>query len=234
MDISEKTLKKIEEENITPKARWRFLLRDYSIWLFFAISVGVGALAVSTIIFMLTSNDWDIYEYLDRSLFEHIFVSMPYFWILILLSFILVAYADFKYTRRGYRYEMYLIILGSVVMSLLLGLVIFFSGFGESVHNIFMEQVPFYNNLVSDKREVWSNPQKGLLGGQIIEVKDQDEFMVKDFTGRIWTIEKEGIEFFNPELVRDGNEVELIGRLGPDNIFFVKEMRPWNSGCCHR
>ncbi len=126
MDISEKTFKKIEEENITPKARWRFLLKDYSIWLFFAIAVAVGAIAVSTIIFMLTTNDWDIYERLGRSFFEHIFFSMPYFWILIFLVFILVAYNDFKYTRLGYRYEMRLIILGSVAMSLFLGLVIFF------------------------------------------------------------------------------------------------------------
>jgi hypothetical protein len=234
MDVAEKTIKKIEEENIVPKARWHFMLKDYSIWLFFVLSVIVGAIAVSAIIFMLTTNDWDIYGNLGRSLVEHIFISMPYFWILILLVFILAAYNNFKYTRLGYRYEMYLIILGSILISLFLGLIIFLSGFGESIHNIFMEQIPFYNNLVSDRKNVWSNPQKGLLGGQITEVKNQNEFMIKDFTGKNWTIEKESQKCCSPELVRSGNLVEMIGILSPDNIFIVKEMRPWYGGCCHR
>jgi len=234
MDLPEKTLKIIKEEKITPRARWLFLLKDYSVWLLFIISVFVGAISTSTIIFMLTTNDWDIYEHLDRSLFSHIFFSMPYFWILILLAFILVAYNDFRYTRRGYHYEMRLIIFGSVVASMILGLIIFFAGFGESIHKLFMEQVPFYNNLVSDRQDVWSNPQKGLLGGWITEVKNQNEFMIKDFNGKIWTIEKEDMESFNSKLVQAGNEVELIGQLSQDSIFFVQEIRPWYGGCCHR
>jgi hypothetical protein len=203
------------------------LLKDYFLVASFFVSIIVGAMAVSAIIFMLTVNDWDVYEYLDRSLFEHIFVSMPYLWISALLIFILAAYYNFKYTRRGYHYEMYIIVLASVVISLILGLILFLSGVSEDIHNIFMKQVPFYNNLVYDTRTVWDNPQRGLLGGKIIKVENQNDFMLQDFHGKAWLVEREGLKCCNPSFVKVGEEVEMIGRMEDGNIFFVKMMRPW-------
>lgn len=226
-DITQKTLKIIEQQKIKPRPRWHFLLKDYLLWFSFACSIIVGSLAVSTIIFMLTSNDWDVYKYLDRSLFKHIFISMPYLWIAILALLTFTAYYNFKYTRRGYRYEIHTIILGSALISLILGIILFFGGLGSEIHEIFMRQIPFYNNFVYCQKEVWDNPQKGLLGGKIIKVENQNEFLLQDFNGKIWQIKKENPYCCNQFLIQCGSEVELIGHLGEDNIFFIKEIRPW-------
>jgi hypothetical protein len=231
MDVSEKTLKTIEEEKITPQPRWHFLLKDYFIWVLFTASIIIGAMATSAILFMLTANDWDVYDYLDRTLFQYIFISLPYLWILVLAVFIIAAYYNFKYTRRGYHYEIYVIILGSVLISALLGLVLFFGGLGEGIHEIFAKQVPFYNDLVYDKKDVWNNPAKGLLGGQFINVEnEQNGFLLRDFNGKIWQIKKGNSLCCDSSLIQTGKEVELIGRMEDENLFFVSSMRPWHHG----
>jgi hypothetical protein len=232
MDISKKTLKTIEEKKITPQARWHFLLKDYLLWFFFISSVILGAMAVSAIIFMFTSCDWDVYEYLDRSLFEHIFVSMPYVWLSVLFILILVAYYNFKYTKRGYRYEIYKVVLVSILISVILGIILFFGGVGGAIHEKFSREMPFYNTLIYDKYDVWDNPQKGLLSGEIINLEDENEFLLRDFKGNIWQIEKKESlhcldRCFNESLMKVGAQIKLIGKIGEDNIFFVESIRPW-------
>ncbi|MDD2696992.1 MAG: hypothetical protein PHE52_02450 [Candidatus Pacebacteria bacterium] len=232
MDISQKTLKTIEEKKITPEPRWHFLLKDYSLWFFFVFSVILGAMAVSAVLFMLTDSDWDVYEYLDRTLFEHVFVSMPYLWISILLFLLFIAYYNFEHTRRGYKYEIYKIIWGSVLISIVLGILLFFGGLGETIHGIFSRQVPFYNNIVYDKNDVWDNPQKGLLSGEIMSIENENEFLLRDFRGNVWQIRKEESlqcldRCFDESLVQTGMQIKLIGQIGTDSVFFVKAIRPW-------
>ena len=232
MDISQKTLKTIEEKKIRPEAKWHFLLKDYSLWFFFVFSVILGALSVSAILFMVTDHDWDVYEYLDRSLFEHVFISMPYLWISILLFLMFFAYYDFEHTRQGYRYEIHKIILASVLISIIFGAVLFFGGVGQGIHEVFSRQVPFYNNLVYDKYDVWDNPQKGLLSGEITNVENENEFLLRDFKGNFWRIDKEeSLECldrcFDESLIQTGRQIKLIGQMGTDSIFFVKAIRPW-------
>ena len=82
--VSKKVLKTIEEKKITPKPRWHFVLKNYVFWFFLAITTFIGALAVTAVLFMLLDYDWDVFEYLDRGLFEHIFISIPYFWLAVL------------------------------------------------------------------------------------------------------------------------------------------------------
>ncbi len=236
MDIEEKTLKTIEDKKITPQPRWHFMLKDYTLRLIFVFSVTFGAMAVSAILFMISDHDWDVYEYLDRSLFEHIFISMPYLWIFALSFLLLIAYYNFEHTRQGYRYEIYKVILGSVFISVVLGAVLFWAGLGKVIHETFSKQVPFYNDLVYDRYDVWDNPQKGLLGGEIINIKDENDFSLRDFRGNIWQIKKkENLlcldRCFNESLMRLGSQIKLIGEPDGGNIFFVKEIRPWCKKC---
>jgi ABC-type dipeptide/oligopeptide/nickel transport system permease component len=118
MDVAEKTLKKIEEEHIKPEPRWHFILKDCSLWVAFIGSIFIGAIAISASIFMLTDQDWNVYRVLDRSLFKHILISLPYLWIIILLILMLLAYYNFKSTKGGYRYEMHTVVLCSILKTL--------------------------------------------------------------------------------------------------------------------
>ncbi len=228
MDIAEKTLKKIEEENIKPEPRWHFILRDCSLWAAFVGSIFIGAIAVSAIIFMLTDQDWNIYKILDRSLFKHILISLPYLWILVLLILVLVAYCNFKLTKDGYKYEMHRVAICSILISLVLGFVLFVGGLGEIIHNILSNQVPFYNNLVYDRGDVWDRPDKGLLSGKILEINQEAGIItVRDFNGKIWKIKNEIVRYSGPSFFQIGDRIKIIGTLGPDMIFMAEEIDPW-------
>ena len=52
--LSEKVLKEIKEKKIEPAPRWQFLLKDYFVWLSFAASVIIGAIAFCVILYFLS------------------------------------------------------------------------------------------------------------------------------------------------------------------------------------
>ncbi len=227
-DLSEKTLKAIEEKNIVAKPKWRFLLKNYVFWLFFVLATFIGALAVTVIIFIFLDHDWDVFEYFDKSLFEYIFISLPYFWLIIFLLFLAAAYYNFKYTRRGYRYNFFKIFAGGLLLSLTLGILLFLFGLDSEIHEIFLEQIPFYNKLVYTKEDIWVFPDKGLLSGEIIDNKNKEEFKLRDFSGNIWQIQTDGTTWPDNFVFQVGARIKLIGELKDDNIFLVKIIKPWD------
>jgi len=228
-DINKETLKIIEERKITPEPRWHFIFKDYVLRFFFAISTILGGISITTIIFILNGYDWDIYKYLDKSLFEYILSSIPYLWVFTFILFVVIAYFNFKNTKSGYKHEILKLVLVSVLISVAMGTIFFAGGLDSEVHETFSEQVPFYENLIYDKDDIWNNVEKGLLSGEVVEVRNKDGFILKDFGGHLWQIDEKGLgttTFF----IQKGSEVKLIGNFDGGNIFFVKEIRPWH--CC--
>lgn len=204
------------------------MLRNCIFWLFLAVTTLIGALAVTVILFMLSDNDWDVFEYLDRSLFEHVFISIPYFWIAILALFSLIAYYSFKHTRHGYRYEMYKVVAGSLLLSLAVGAVLFRYGLDSEIHEIFSRQVPFYNNLVYTKEDIWIFPDKGVISGEIVDIKNKRNFKLRDFDGNIWRIQGDDVDWPDNFAAAEGVRIKLIGERRGEHLFFVKIVKPWD------
>jgi hypothetical protein len=165
-------------------------------------------------------------------LIGHILVSIPYVWLGLLAIFVLIAYYNFKYTKSGYRYETYFVVALSVVGSLLLGTFLHTLGVGERIEEKVAEKVPFYEKLVccSARKDIWSQPQRGLLGGQIVNVPSEESFDLKDFNGKLWQVwETEDTLEYEPFCLRVGEEVKIIGEQKDDDLFWAREIRPWKN-----
>jgi len=227
LSIPEKTIKIIEERGITPRSRWYFLMKRGFIGALFGISILLGSFSVSTIIFIICDHDWDIFEYLDRSLLEDIIFSIPYLWVAILIFFAVVADYNFKHTNKGYRYETYKIILVSLISSFVIGTGLFFLGVDCEIHEYLVRQVPFYEGLVYNKKDIWVFPEKGLLSGEIIEVKGADIYILRDFSGKIWQIQDGKADWSDTARIQNGLKVRLIGFKVDDDIFRAKVIRLW-------
>lgn len=225
--ISDEVLKTIEREKITPKPRWEFLFKNYIIWIFFAIFIISGALAVSTILFILTTQDWDVYDYLGRGFLAHVFISIPHFWIIIFVLLILIAYYDFVHTKYGYRYAVSRIFLLSIVGGLILGIALFFCGIDSQIHTNLSKNVPFYNGLIYYKEDIWDKPERGLLSGEIIDMKNKNEFILKDFQGNTWDVTGDNILWPDDLIPRKGLEIKIIGQKQIDSNFYCKTIRRW-------
>lgn len=187
----------------------------------------MGSLAISTILFIVTTHDWDIYDYLGRSFLKHVFISIPHFWIAVFAVLILSACYSFTRTKHGYREAISRVFLGSIIGSLILGTALFFCGVNSQVHEFFSRNVPFYNDLIYYKEDIWDKPEKGLLAGEVSDVRNKNEFILTDFKGNTWHIVGDNIMWPDNIVPQNGIEIKIIGRQQNDNIFYGNTVRRW-------
>jgi len=231
-NLGDKVLKKIKEECICPKPRWQFLLKDYFIWFLFLISLFLGSLAFCVALYVLSTNDWDLYRYLHTTLVGHILISIPYIWILFLALFISIAYYNFKYTKSGYRRETYFVVGLSVVGSLFLGAFLYTLGAGEKIEDFVAASVPVYEKIAccGARKDIWDQPAMGLLGGEIVNTSNGENFDLKDFNGMLWQVqETDDTLEYAPLDIKIGEQVKIIGEEKPDYVFWAREIRPWKN-----
>jgi hypothetical protein len=229
-DLGNKILERIKEEKIEPRPRWQFLLKDYFVWSAFGISLLVGALAFCVMLSIILDNDWDIYRYLEISPFEHFLISLPYLWILLLFLFLAIAYYNYRHTKKGYCCKTFTILALSIFGSLILGTFFHSLGLGGKIDRTLSRNFPVYQKIhcCCHRQDIWSQPEKGLLGGRITGIKSISNFDLEDFNGLAWQIEKdEGAFLRGPVLVEIGEEVRLIGKKKSERVFRAFEIRPW-------
>lgn len=230
-NISNEVLKKIKDNHIKPKPRWYFITKNYFIWLIFGISIILGSLAFSMVLFMVRQLDWDIYRYIGNNWLETIFISLPYLWLIFFILFIWVAYYNFVHTKRGYRFKFISILLMSLVISIILGTGLYFNGFSERLENIFSEKIPYYNSLVYSCEEQWMQPKRGLLAGTIMEIGlPENGFTLRDLENSHWKIEVSNVIWKGKITPTPGLKIKLIGELMGGNHFKAIEIRPWQKG----
>lgn len=233
--LCDKVLCKIKEEKIEPKPRWQFLLKNYSIWTAFGISVGIGAVAFCVVLDVLMDNDWDVYQYAIENPMEKIFLSLPFLWILALALFLGIAYYNCKNTKCGYKYETYYIVGLSILGSIILGSIFHYNfGMGEKMEALVAENLPFYRKIYTrcNSRDVWLQPDKGLLGGEIVKISVPTSFDLEDFNGVSWIVKEEkNMLVRGNEPLFEKEEVRIIGEREDDHIFRAVEIRPWKKKC---
>lgn len=225
--FSEKITKDIQEKKITPSPKWHFLLKNYGILSAFIISIICGSVATSVILFMFFDYDRDVYQYLHRPFFTDFILSIPYLWIIILFVFIAIAHYGFEKTYTGYRYEIYKIISISLVLSIIIGTGLFYAGLGSDIDDLLSRHVPFYENLIYNKDDIWIFPQKGLLSGQIIGFSGPNSFVLRDFKGKIWQILENNLSKYDYSLIRKGISLRLLGHQVNADSFEAESLRLW-------
>jgi len=231
-EFTQNVVKEIDRQKLVPKPRWRFLLSDSVLWGAVGLSTLLGGLATATVIFMICEHDWDVYSYLGRSPLEHVLVSLPYLWLAVLTFSVILADYNFRYTRRGYRHEAYKVALASILGSLVLGGALFAVGIHSQFHETLSRQIPFYENLIYDKDDIWIYPEKGLLSGRITEAGVKNDggyrFSLQDWQGRAWMVTTSGDTVWESHLSpRAGIEIKLIGSQQGGDSFSAKIVRPW-------
>ena len=224
--ISKKILNTIKEKKILPKPRWEFVLKNYFVWSIGILALIVGSLAFSVIIYMSKYNDWDVYQSIESNLVKFILMTLPYFWLICLILFIIVAFYNFKHTKKGYRFNLTTIIIAIISISLLSGVLLYNFGLGHAIDKLSTERLPFYEKLMNNRRAIWQNPNKGFLICEVIEVVDDKNIITEDPTGNIWNIIiKDTLPNFS-NIIQKGDKVKIIGEKQNDNLFYAKMIMP--------
>lgn len=225
--ISDKTLNIITDQHLHPKPRWQFITKNAAIWSLLASVLVVEGILVSEVVFFLTEHDFDIHDRLQMSLVQYTLVVLPYFWLIIsLLGLGLIVY-NFRQTKRGYRFQTYFIVLGSVTLGVVLGSLFYYVGLGGQIDDTLAEKVPVYKHMVCRKSNIWMRPEDGLLAGEIVEVRSPEEFLLRDLDWMEWTMRGEQIIWQNSLEPRPRLKIKVIGEQIGHQVFTVFEVRRW-------
>ncbi len=222
--ISEKILKTIDKENVKPAPKWKFLVKNWFVWIMFGLALLIGALFFAVILDILINHDWDICYYLHKTFIQYLLLSLPYVWIVLLMLFSWVAYYDFIHIRGWYRHRVYLVVGASVFLSAGCGVCFFYAGLGKVVEHAFADKVPFYGLVKMDKDELWNHPEEGLLRGSVIEIKNEEEFVLEDVAGKQWKVKDINVKLEGKK-VNKGEGVEMFGNKKNDDEFIAEKIR---------
>lgn len=225
-EISKNVIKQIKKEKLKPYPKKYFILKKSVTWTLFGLSILLGIIASSVVIFQIKHTDWDLYHLLNYTLLSYVILILPYFWFAFLFFFLVVAYYYFRRTERGYRINTTIIILSSILLSIIGGLLLYQTGFSESLESVFQEKIPIYRMINYGRHRMWMSPQKGLLAGEIVKLASSQEIKVKDLQGNVWKIDISNTLWrgkLRPEI---GLKIKLIGNKTGDNKFIASEIRP--------
>jgi hypothetical protein len=228
-DVSKSVIEKIKQDKVKPISRDIFLLKRSVVWTLFGISILFGGIACGIVIFQLRHAEWDIYQYFDHGLTEFLLLVFPYFWLIFLVGFIVVALYYYRRTERGYYYSTIWIVSLSIVLSIAMGGILYATGLAERLEIVFQESVPFYRGMEGCRYKIWMNPDDGLLAGQISEVITQETMELKDMDGNDWTIDVGNTLWRGRTRLSEGLDIKLIGKIKGERSFVAEEIRPWQG-----
>lgn len=210
-NLEKEILQTIKDKHLTPKPRWQFLLKNYVVWGLVVLSIFIGSLAFAVVLYMVINNDWNVYEYINDSFLGFIFVTLPYFWIILLGAFIIIAHYNLRHTKKGYRYSLNAIAFISIIGSIVLGTLFYKVGLGQAIDDVFVERVPFYQKFLGDRHKRWASPQDGLLAGVIAEVHKDNTLSLQDRTNTIWRVNIDEACMFQDIVFTEGLFIKIIG-----------------------
>jgi hypothetical protein len=225
-NLIESTISKIKKEHIQPEPKWKFLLKKYGTWLLVTVVIFFGAISIATSATILSELDWDLYRFLHQSMFIFTLSSLPYFWLILLGIFFVVAYFEIRKTENGYKFS-----LGKILAIIFFGIIVVgaifsFGGWGRNFNRM-MKGMPMYNQSIMDKENQWMRPDQGLLTGTISS-SSAESIKLTDLRNNNWEIEIGKQTFISPRAnIIVGEKIKIIGKKQSQNSFIANEIRPW-------
>ena len=225
-DFDKNLLKKIHDDHLLFKPRWKFLLKEYTIWIFSVILIAIGGLAISVIIYLIRNSDWDVYSSISGNIIFFIFLILPYVWIILLILFIASAQYYIKHTKKGYKHRVWIIVIGTVAISMVLGIVLYKFEFAEIIDEAMLERIPYYGQFSGHPVGRWQHPETGILAGEITDFDESDIFELNDIKGNPWKVSGKNSADIKIPFFVIGLRIRLIGRQTGDNNFHADRIMP--------
>lgn len=205
-------LDRIDAEKVTPRSKWYFIFKNDVFWGLGALCVAIGSLSIAVLLYALTSAEFSYYNATHDSLLDFLYDILPLVWILCLLVFITVGYVQIRWTSRGYRYPIFVIVGGSLALSVVGGTVLHYYGLGEMIERAVGARIPFHEPVYIEQQAMWLNPQRGVIAGDVLEIAGNGQsFSIQDFNGQVWMIHADDLDAMDMNLVRMGHTIRIVG-----------------------
>jgi len=225
-DFSKNLFDKIESENIKPRPRWEFLLKNYFVWSVALVSLLIGSLAFASVVYMIKDGDMDILRHIDHGFLEFFIVTMPYFWLISMVVFSFITYYNFKHTRSAYKRGVFVFPVALLFGTIMLGTLFYNIGLGKAIDDVLADNMPFYEKVVNRRMQIWQNPDNGMVAGRIVEFIP-DKITITMLSNDSLEIDVSGAEIIGIEF-EEGRMIRVIGVLN-NNIFKARKILPMHG-----
>lgn len=227
--LSDKILDRIKEQKVRPKARWYFILMNILLIAAIVFSIIIGSLAVAIIIRHFSWADWELAHHFSGSRLKSFFLLLPYLWLIFILFAIFFADQLFKHTKTGYRIKSWVILLSSILLSLNFGYILYLVKLDRSFEDVLITNIPMYQSWETRRDQLFAAPEMGVLAGQIIKIKSEDEWELLDFANHEWEIDVRKAKIRNDFTPVEGLHVGIIGEPTDKNEFQAKVVTLWKK-----
>jgi len=241
-NLKKDILSQIKKEEIKPISKNIFMIKSILIYIFLFLSIFIWAISFSIMLGYLLEADW----FLNHKLWLLKIVQsfLPVFWLIFLVISVIIWFWEFKNTSRGYKFYFWQIILWNIILSLVFGVLFYFSGFSQTVENKIQTHLPKYREVlvwdrVSRMKAVWQNEEKWLLLWEIITPLLNKEGLgvvnFQDSNHKMWEIliSKKTVIRHNLKL-KSWLKIKLMWKKKTQTIFEAEEIRPyigkWKKG----
>lgn len=224
--LSEKISKQLKGLKRRPK--WQFVIKRTLVWSILVVAIFAGAIAFSMILFQLQIIDWDIHSKLGKGPIRPFLSVLPYFWLSISAILFTIIYFDYKQTKSGYKHSGGVIIIASILISVVLGSILHSIKVSERMEQ-FLQRHHSYQQLHHNPEDFWLSPEHGLLGGEIIELQEDQNFTLEDFKQQMWNIDASKPEMKGVIFIKPNGTIKIIGEPTGPFEFRADELRPWNN-----
>ena len=222
-NISQIALERIKVEGIKPISSKVFSIKRVLFWVVVIISLIIGAFTFSLILSALFNNDWDLY---NRFGFNFILKTLPYFWFISLILFIILGEYYYRKTLLGYRHTIIVIVLVYMISTVFFGSIFYLIKVGDFIEQSLTDKAPCCSGFILNRYVIWSQPEEGLLSGRIIRI-GENEIGVLDMNNYVWIVYTKGAFTRGQVEIEIGERIKIIGDKISDKIFNAEEIRPW-------
>ncbi|MEI8185389.1 MAG: hypothetical protein WCG19_01720 [Chlorobiaceae bacterium] len=234
-NLSDSFWKEIEKRKTVPIPVWRFVAKNYGLWLLVSLFVVISSIAMATLSYVLFSHDLDVEQVHTSNLIEwslvlNILQSIPYLWIIIVALVSLIALLTVRSTKNGYRYSKRMVISISLLSTLIFSISFSIFDIGKYAHRYLSIKLPAYNKVVYGNEQHWSQPEKGYLGGKIIFVSVKDHFLlVRDFRNTYWRVDISKVKLHKGTHLASGYYLKITGVKVEKLFFYALTLQDWDE-----
>lgn len=229
--LAQSVLHTIQEQNITPRPRWHYIVKDGVFWGVFFLSILLGAGGGAVVLYAILDTDFDLITYVPTSQLTSFLRLLPALWVLLFGFFVWAAVWGAQHTKKGYRHSIVWLVGTNMLLSLLLGGGLYAAGGGEVLERVFAEHVPFYRSIQERRKEIWRRAGGGFLVGKILDMEEENMLILEDIKNNVWRVDYSRARV-HPELtLENGTQIRMIGEKDKEDFLFrARAIVPWSGG----
>ena len=159
-------------------------------------------------------------------------LTLPYLWIIFLVLLINIIQQGIKHTNKGYKLNPIMLLSITIILSSILGTLLFYNGIGYQIDNILNNNSPRIHKLMNHHARTWSRPNKGFLSGEIIEIYSNSKFNIIDLNKKNWVIMLHEEYSRNPHNLFVGQRIRILGKPKNNKTFMAWKIMPLNFRGC--